>query len=208
MFGISDLLTFVIGTIIIVLLPGPNSLYVALVTSHRGAVAGFKGAAGIFTGDAILMVLAIAGAATLVHGYPNLFNGIKMIGALYLTWLGIQLLLSLRQKKLDGEPSRSTRTPYRSALAISLVNPKAILFFASFFVQFIDPTYSNHWATYISMFIIVQIISQTYLAGLIGSTLFFKDRLHAESIWRRLLSIAVALFFFYFAISIGLEAMA
>jgi threonine/homoserine/homoserine lactone efflux protein len=73
--------------------------------------------------------------------------------------------------------------------------------------HFIDPTYPNHWATYTSMFIIVQVISQTYLAGLIGSTLFFKDRLHAESIWRRLLSIAVALFFFYFAISIGLEAM-
>ncbi len=207
MFGITELLTFVVGTIIVVLLPGPNSLYVALVVSHRGAAAGFKAAAGIFTGDAILMTLAILGAATLVQGYPNLFNLIKIAGALYLVWLGLQLLLSLRQRRLPDESSRPTQKPYQTALSISLLNPKAILFFASFFVQFIDPDYPQPWLTYISMFFIVQFISQTYLAGLIGTTLFFKDRLHAESVWRRLLSVAVAMFFFYFAYTIVYEVV-
>ena len=60
-YGITDLTTFVLGTIVIVLLPGPNSLYVMTVASQHGVSAGYRGALGIFTGDLILMTLAATG---------------------------------------------------------------------------------------------------------------------------------------------------
>ena len=63
MFGITDLTTYILGTIFIVLLPGPNSMYVLSVAAQRGLRAGFAGAAGVFVGDFILMTLAATGAA-------------------------------------------------------------------------------------------------------------------------------------------------
>ncbi len=63
-YGITDLTTFVLGTIVIVLLPGPNSLYVMTVASQHGVSAGYRGALGIFTGDLILMTLAATGVVS------------------------------------------------------------------------------------------------------------------------------------------------
>ena len=62
-YGVTDLGTFVLGTIVIVLLPGPNSLYVMTVASRFGVAAGYRGAAGIFVGDLVLMTLAATGVA-------------------------------------------------------------------------------------------------------------------------------------------------
>ena len=70
-YGVTDIETYIIGTIFIVLLPGPNSLYVMSLASRRGAAAGYRGACGIFIGDAILMVLAATGAASLLQTTPE-----------------------------------------------------------------------------------------------------------------------------------------
>src|SRR6056300_778608 len=92
MFGITDLITFLIGTVIIVLLPGPNSMYVMTVAAKDGLRPGFYGAAGIFTGDAILMILSVAGAASLIQTTPFLFALLKYAGGGYLAWLGFGLI--------------------------------------------------------------------------------------------------------------------
>ena len=63
-YGITDLTTFILGTIFIVLLPGPNSVYVMTVASRRGVAQGYRGACGIFLGDTILMVLSATGVIT------------------------------------------------------------------------------------------------------------------------------------------------
>ena len=61
-FGITDLTTYIIGTFLIVLLPGPNSLYVMSIASRYGIKTGYMGALGIFTGDLILMLCTVLGA--------------------------------------------------------------------------------------------------------------------------------------------------
>ena len=66
-YGITDLSTFILGTIFIVLLPGPNSLYVMSVASRWGIAAGYRGACGIFLGDLILMILSATGVASLLQ---------------------------------------------------------------------------------------------------------------------------------------------
>ena len=95
-YGITDITTFVLGTIFIVLLPGPNSLYVMSVASRWGVGAGYRGACGIFLGDAILMVLSATGVASLLQTTPALFAVLKYAGAAYLAWMGLGLLRTAR----------------------------------------------------------------------------------------------------------------
>lgn len=172
-YGITDLGTFVLGTIFIVLLPGPNSLYVMTVASRLGIAAGYRGALGIFLGDFILMVLSATGAASLLQTTPALFMLIKYAGAAYLAWMGFGLIRAAlamwRHPAADQAPPAplDASRPFRTALIISLMNPKAILFFVSFFIQFVDPAYPLPALSFAILGLIVQICSLAYLSLLI-----------------------------------------
>lgn len=173
-YGITDLTTFVLGTIFIVLLPGPNSLYVMTVASRWGVAAGYRGACGIFLGDLILMILSATGAASLLQATPALFMGLRYAGAVYLVWLGIGLLRAgLRTWRGEADeadpvaPPRDASHPFRVALLISLMNPKAILFFVSFFIQFVSPGYDHPALSFLILGVIVQFFSALYLSALI-----------------------------------------
>ena len=174
MFGITDLTTYILGTIFIVLLPGPNSMYVLSVAAQRGVKAGFAGAAGVFVGDFILMTLAATGAAGLLKANPALFAVVKYLGGGYLAWVGVNMLLGAwrawRQRQLaEASPARAVNAanPFVRALVISLMNPKAILFFVSFFVQFVDPNYAYPALTFAILGGILQCFSALYLTTII-----------------------------------------
>ncbi|OTG81954.1 leucine efflux protein LeuE [Acinetobacter sp. ANC 5054] len=178
MFGITDLTTFIIGTILIVILPGPNSLYVMSVASRYGIKVGYIGAFGVYTGDMILILLTALGAASLLHAFPWLFILLKIVGALYLSYLGIKLFKAAYQtwhavhtpEQLQSDHiSVEELKPFKTALTISILNPKAILFYLSFFVQFVDPSYPYPAITFTALAIVLQIISMSYLTILIFS---------------------------------------
>jgi len=172
-YGVTDLTTFILGTIFIVLLPGPNSLYVMSVASRWGIGAGYRGACGIIVGDTILMVLSATGVASLLQATPALFMVLKYLGAAYLAWLGSVLLVSSwrtwrGQGIVDRPPVPiNVSRPFRTALLISLMNPKAILFFVSFFIQFVSPEYSHPELSFLILGLIVQFFSALYLTVLI-----------------------------------------
>jgi leucine efflux protein len=180
MLGVTDLPTYLIGLVLIVLLPGPNSLYVLSVAARRGVRAGYTAAAGVWCGDTVLMVLSAAGVASLLQANALLFGIVKYAGAGYLTWLAIGMmraawsLWSTRQEKADAQnpeadaPAAIER-PYRRALVISLLNPKAILFFISFFVQFVDPAYAYPALSFVLLGALAQLASFLYLTALIFS---------------------------------------
>ncbi|WP_025095151.1 leucine efflux protein LeuE [Acinetobacter soli] len=189
MLGITDLTTYIIGTLFIVLLPGPNSLYVMSIASRYGIQTGYRGAMGIVTGDAILILCTVLGAASLMHAFPWIFTTLKVIGAAYLSYLGFKLLQAsyLRYKnchisvpEMTDLPKLDQIHPYRTALSISLLNLKAILFFLSFFIQFVDPDYPYPAISFIALAIILQCISLGYLTALIFSGVrlsdFFKSK--------------------------------
>ena len=175
MLGVTDLTTYVIGVIVIVLLPGPNSLYVLSVAAQRGIRAGYLGACGVFLGDSILMTLAATGAASLLKTNPALFAVIKYAGGGYLTWLGVCMLRAAwsalfrpaPETAAPSAPGTSGDRPFLRALGISLMNPKAILFFVSFFVQFVNPAYAHPALTFVVLGAIVQCASALYLSALI-----------------------------------------
>lgn len=180
-FGVTDLTTFVVGTIFIVLLPGPNSLYVMTVASRRGVAAGARGAAGIFVGDLILMTLAATGVASLFQANPLLFVGLKYAGAAYLVFLGINLLRAAVSRWRGTEDDKAVQPaikpgrPFQVALAISLMNPKAILFYVSFFIQFVSPDYPYPALSFLILGSVVQVCSMIYLSMLIFGGTFLAE---------------------------------
>lgn len=182
MLGVTDLPTYLVGLALIILLPGPNSLYVLSVAARRGVRAGYTAAMGVWCGDTVLMVLSAAGVASLLQGNPLLFGIVKFAGAGYLTWLAIGMLRAARalwssrhERAADGPADAGApgaadapvERPYRRALVISLFNPKAILFFISFFVQFVDPGYAHPALSFVLLGVLANVASALYLSALI-----------------------------------------
>jgi len=177
MWGVTNLWAYVIGTVLIILLPGPNSLYVLSVAARRGVRDGYKAASAVFIGDTVLMVASAAGAASLLKTSPTLFAIVKYAGAAYLVWMGFNLVRDAvrtwraRHAPVTDEapetPVGKQERPFGRALVASLLNPKAILFFVSFFAQFVDPDYAYPALTFLLLGIIVQICSLSYLTLLI-----------------------------------------
>jgi len=180
-YGVTDLWTYVVGAFGIILLPGPNSLYVLSVATARGVRAGFQGAYGVFVGDTVLLLCTALGAASLLRTHPALFIVVKYVGAAYLLWIGLNLLWGalkgLRRPAdasvISAEDASPVATaahlqrPFRRALVISLLNPKAILFLLSFFVQFIDPAYAQPEVPFLILSAILMGFSAAYLTVLI-----------------------------------------
>ena len=235
--GIHSFWEFLIGTIIIVVLPGPNSLYVITVSARLGERAGWRAAWGIFTGDTILMVATAAGAASMMTLFPTAFTLMKAVGAIYLGWIGLQLLRDGMQRwKVLGEgassvewtqpdaerplasapvsvpvsapasvPSSmpaSSAAPFWKALGLSLTNPKAILFFIAFFTQFVRADAPSAAIAYLTLGVVVQVVSLSYLALLIYAGLKLQGAFGAHPRWAAVGIVVVSLCFLGFAISI------
>lgn len=171
--GISNIWTYLLGVIFITLVPGPNSIFVLTSSARHGVKGGYKAALGVFTGDALLIFLAFLGVASLVKTSPIFFVVIKYAGALYLTYLGLKTLyLTFHPKKeivgeVPAEIVRAKEGLYVKALFLSMLNPKMIIFYVSFFIQFIDPKYESAGIPFFVLGSILEICSMIYLSILI-----------------------------------------
>ncbi|MCF3122177.1 MULTISPECIES: leucine efflux protein LeuE [Streptomyces] len=220
MLGVIDLPTYLAGLVLIVLLPGPNSLYVLSVAARRGVRSGYAAAAGVWCGDTVLMTLSAAGVASLLQANPLLFGIVKYAGAGYLTWLAVGMLRAAwgmwrarrEQAVADGarrddETAGAGERPLRKAFVISLLNPKAILFFIAFFVQFVDPGYAYPALSFVVLGALAQLASFLYLTALI----FGGTKLSAAFRRRRRLSAgatsAAGALFLGFAVKLSLSSV-
>ncbi|MER7898520.1 leucine efflux protein LeuE [Streptomyces sp. NPDC096046] len=214
MLGVVDLPTYLAGLVLIILLPGPNSLYVLSVAARRGVRAGYTASAGVWCGDAVLMTLSAAGVASLLQANAVLFAVVQYAGAGYLTWLAIGMLRAAwgmwrtrAERTADGEtPTPAGERPFRRAFVVSLFNPKAILFFVAFFVQFVDPAYAYPALSFVVLGVLAQLASVLYLSALI----FGGTRLAAAFRRRRRLSAgatsAAGALFLGFAVKLSLAS--
>lgn len=207
MLGTIDLSTYLAGLAVIVLLPGPNSLYVLSVAARRGPRTAYRAAAGVVCGDTVLMTLSAGGVASLLKASPVAFDVVKFAGTGYLTWLAVGMMRGARRlwrervavRRAEAAEGAATEVgalagsapsevpdvapanaaarrvngaepverPYRRALIVSLFNPKAILFFIAFFVQFVDPHYARSVLSFVYLGAWAQLFSITYLTVLI-----------------------------------------
>lgn len=117
-------------------------LYVVSRAIGQGRAAGFASALGLALGGAALAVLTAVTSGWLLTDRPDLFRAIKILGGLYLLWLGVRMLMSAREARL-GEIDDVTALPFstilRQGFLVELLNPKTILFFLAFLPQFVDP---------------------------------------------------------------------
>jgi leucine efflux protein len=178
MFGVTDYGAFVVAFIILLAIPGPGNLALVLSTGKGGIRGGLASTWGIILGDQVLMWLAVAGVAALLRAYPTAFHLIQWAGAGYLVWLGLRMLLAKpgAAPTLDIQP----RQYLKQTAVITLLNPKAIIFYMAFFPLFIDPQHHQGMVTF--SFLALTIAVLTFLYGLIVvlSSHFMAERLRAN----------------------------
>lgn len=175
--GVLNYVTYFIGTLFIVLLPGPNSLYVLALSARQGSRLGWSALSGILLGDSLLMLATALGAVSLLVTYPAVFMIIKYAGAAYLIYIGYHLIKDALNtwQTVDSSDLQNAITEnkttgvkaFKKSLLVSLLNPKAILFFISFFAQFVDPNYPQPAIPFLILAVTLQILSFTYLVLLI-----------------------------------------
>lgn len=168
MFGITDIVTYTVAVMVLILLPGPNSMFCMTVAGQYDTRTARRAIAGTFLGNGILIAASALGAGSLLKAYPFLFNGIKLAGGLYLAYIGIKLLIGAlhtwRQPAL-AQPAAKLESPkvFKKALAIALLNPKGLLFFPSMMVQFVDIRYPHPLISFLILGLIFQTVSLIYL---------------------------------------------
>jgi leucine efflux protein len=185
MFGVADYGAFVAAIIIFLAIPGPGNLALITSTSKGGIAGGLAATFGVIAGDQVLMWLAVAGVSALLVAYPAAFHAVQWLGAAYLAWLGLRMLLAKPGAKpvLNIQPHHY----FRQAGLITLLNPKAIVFYMAFFPLFVDPVRHQGLLTFGVM--AATIASLTFAYGLIVVLLthHLAERLRANPLIGRVL---------------------
>jgi len=178
MLGVTDYGAFVVAIIVFLAVPGPGNLALITSTGKGGIKGGLAATLGVILGDQVLMWLAVAGVAALLAAYPAAFHAVQWLGAGYLAWLGARMLFAKGGAApiLDIKPHHYLR----QAMLITLLNPKAIVFYMAFFPLFVDPAQHRGLATF--GFMAATIATLTFIYGTIAVLLahFLAERLRAN----------------------------
>lgn len=161
MLGITDFGAFCAAIVLFLALPGPGTFALLTSTGKGGFRAGAAATAGLIAGDQVLLWLAVAGVAALLAAHPAVFGTVQYAGGAYLAWIGLRLLLA----RGDGvvSPVRIQPGHYaRQAFLITLLNPKAIVFYMAFFPLFIDPATHRGAVTFAAMALTIALITAAY----------------------------------------------
>ncbi len=202
MFGVADYGAFVATVLLFLAIPGPGNLALISSTGKGGVRGGLAATLGIIAGDQVLMLAAVAGVAALLLASPAVFQALQWAGAAYLVWLGLKMLLA----KPGAAPvlNIQPRHYFRQAGLITLMNPKAIVFYMAFFPLFVDPARHQGLLTFAAM--AVTIATLTFAYGLIMVLLahFLAERLRAKPWVRRTLEKVAGLCLVGFGVKLAL----
>ncbi|MES2632405.1 MAG: LysE family transporter [Pseudomonadota bacterium] len=203
MFGVADYGAFVAAIIIFLAIPGPGNL--ALITStSKGGVAGGLGATmGVIAGDQVLMWAAVAGVATLLATYPTAFHAVQWMGAAYLAYLGVRMLLAKPGAApiLNIEP----RHYFKQSALITLLNPKAIVFYMAFFPLFVDPARHQGMLTFGVMAATIAVLTFAYGLIVVLLTHHLAERMRANPVIGRVLEKVAGMFLLGFGIKLAIS---
>jgi threonine/homoserine/homoserine lactone efflux protein len=160
MLGIGDYGAFCAAIVLFLALPGPGTFTLITSTSKGGMRAGAAAVLGVIMGDQVLLWLAVAGVAALLAAHPTVFQAVQYGGAAYLVWLGLKLIFA---KPGSAGPVHIEPHHYaRQAFLITLLNPKAIVFYMAFFPLFIDPATHRGAVTFAAMAVTIAVITAIY----------------------------------------------
>lgn len=177
--AITDYPAFVVAILLFLAIPGPGNLAILSSTAQGQVRGGLAATLGIIAGDQILLWCAVAGVAALLKAYPAAFAAVQWLGAAYLAWLGGRMLLAK-----PGQGAVLKLAPhhfFRQSFLITLLNPKAIVFYMAFFPLFIDPARQPGLGTFLAMALTIAVLGFSY--GLVATVLAHRlaERVRANS---------------------------
>lgn len=178
MLGVADYGAFVVTVIVFLAIPGPGNLALITSTGKGGLRGGFAATLGVIAGDQVLMWLAVAGVAALLQAAPVVFGAVQWAGAAYLAYIGWRLITSR-----PGDAPVLQILPrhyFRQACMITLLNPKAIVFYMAFFPLFVDPARHQGLPTFGLMAATIAALTFLYGAIVVLLTHRLADRLRAS----------------------------
>lgn len=202
-FGISDYGAFVVAIVVFLAIPGPGNLALITSTSKGGVAGGLMATMGVIAGDQVLMWLAVAGVAAVLTTYPAAFVAIQWLGAVYLAWLG--------WKMLSAQPGDAPvlnirpRQYFQQALAITLLNPKAIVFYMAFFPLFVDPKHHLGLVSFAVMAATIAVLTFLYGLGMTLLTHHLAERMRANPMVGRVLEKVAGIFLVGFGIKLAIS---
>jgi leucine efflux protein len=178
MFGVADYWAFVVAVIVFLAIPGVGNLAIITSTSKGGIAGGLAATFGVIVADQILMWLAVAGVAAILTANPALFGFVQYAGAIYLAWLGLRMIIAKPGDApvLDMKPHRY----FQQAMLITLLNPKAIVFYMAFFPLFVDPARHQGLLTFGIMAATIAVLTFLYCVAVSGLTHFAAERMRAN----------------------------
>ena len=202
-FGIADYASFVFAIIVFLLIPGPGNLALITSTSKGGIAGGLAATFGLIAGDQVLLWAAVAGVSAVMATYPTAFHLVQWIGAVYLAWLGIKMLTA----KLGDAPilTIKSRHYFRQALFITLLNPKAIVFYMAFFPLFVDPKTHLGITTFGVMATTIALLTFLYGLTSVLLTTFFAERIRASPRASSFLNKAAGIFLIGFGLKLAIS---
>ena len=201
MFGIADYGAFVIAIIVFLLVPGPGNLALITSTGKGGIRGGLAATWGVILGDQVLIWMAVAGVAALLAAYPAAFHAVQWLGAAYLAWLGLRMWFA----RAGGQPVLHIRTGQyvRQSFLITLLNPKAIVFYMAFFPLFVDPARHQGLPTFAVMAATVAALTFAYGSTMTLLTHFLAARMRANPKVSRVLNKLAGLFLVGFGVKLA-----
>ena len=203
MLGISDFGAFCAAILLFLALPGPGTFALLTSTAKGGFRAGAAATLGVILGDQVLLWLAVAGVAALLAAHSTLFLGVQYLGAAYLAWIGMRLLLA---KAGSASPVRIDTADYlRQSLLITLLNPKAIVFYMAFFPLFINPASHRGMVTFAAMAVTIAVITAAYGLILCAFAAAVSAKVKAHQRLAPTLERAAGLFLIGFGIRLGTQ---
>lgn len=203
MLGIADYGAFCAAIVLFLALPGPGTFALLTSTGKGGFRAGAAATLGLIAGDQVLLWLAVAGVAALLAAHPAVFKAVQYAGALYLAWIGIKLLFSK-----PGAAAAIRIQPHhyaRQAFLITLLNPKAIIFYMAFFPLFIHPSTHRGSLTFVAMALTIAAITAVYCLLLCAFAQAIGRQIRAHHRLARTLERAAGIFLVGFGIRLGAQ---
>jgi leucine efflux protein len=201
MFGLADYGAFVAAILIFLAIPGPGNLALITSTGKGGIAGGLAATLGVIAGDQVLMWAAVAGVAALLLAYPAAFHAVQWLGAAYLAWLGLRMLMAKPGDApvLHIEP----RHYFRQAGLITLLNPKAIVFYMAFFPLFVDPARHQGLVTFGVMAATIAALTFAYGLVVVLLTHFLAERMRANPVVGRVLEKIAGVFLIGFGVRLA-----
>ncbi len=201
MLGIADYGAYCVAILVFLALPGPGTFALLTSTAKGGFRAGAAATIGLIAGDQVLLWLAVAGVAALLAAHPLIFKAVQYGGAAYLAWIGLKLIFA---RDGGGSPIRIEPRDYaRQAFLITLLNPKAIVFYMAFFPLFIDPASHRGMVAFGAMAATIAVITAVYCLTLCAFANAVTAKVKANRRLAKALERTAGLFLVAFGIRLG-----